>query len=135
MVELVEAIAHDVGRAVGLDEDSLHWTGLAVRESVINAVHHGNRDDGTKTVVVEFSTEMGPPASITICVRDEGAGFDPDEIADPLAAENLLSASGRGILLIRSFMDDVRIGRHRTGTEIRMTKRLPAVAAKPGDRR
>lgn len=135
MVELVESITHDIGRAVGLDDDGLHWTGLAVRESVINAVHHGNHDDRSKHVIVEFSTQAGPPPAVVISVRDEGAGFDLSEVADPLAAENLLSTSGRGMLMIRSFMDDVHIGRAPGGMEIRMTKRAPAVAAtESGDR-
>jgi serine/threonine-protein kinase RsbW len=135
MLELVEAITHDVGRAVGLDDDGLHWTGLAVRESVINAVHHGNRDDGSKFVAVEFSTTLGPPPSVTICVRDEGSGFDPATLADPLAPENLLNASGRGMLMIRSFMDDVHVGPVAGGMEIRMMKRAPAgVGVERGER-
>ena len=135
LLEFVESITHDVGRAVGLDDDGLHWTGLAVRESVINAVRHGNRDDGTKLVAVEYLTDAGPPASVTICVRDEGDGFDLNDVADPLAVENLLSASGRGMLMIRSFMDDVHVGRTARGMEIRMTKRAPAASVPDPDER
>jgi serine/threonine-protein kinase RsbW len=135
MVDLVETITHDIGRSIGLDDDGLHWTGLAVRESVINAIRHGNRDDRSKKVLVEFSTVAGPRAALTISIRDEGEGFDPSEVADPRAAENLLNAGGRGILMIRSFMDDVHIGRCPGGMEIRMTKRAPAESVGlPGDR-
>jgi serine/threonine-protein kinase RsbW len=102
--------------------------GVAVRESVINAIKHGNRNDTTKHVFVEFHLD---PAGdeLHIRVRDEGPGFDPEEIADPLAPENLLKASGRGIFLIRSFMDDVRLQRApEGGMEIRMVKRVHAAA-------
>jgi serine/threonine-protein kinase RsbW len=72
---------------------------------------------------VEFSTVDGV---LTVRVRDQGEGFDPDTLADPLAPENLLKASGRGIFLIRSFMDDVQLrNAPEGGMEVRMIKRLP----------
>ncbi len=103
----------------------MHWVGVAVRESVINAIKHGNQNDATKHVFVEFEThEMAVP-ELSIRVRDQGAGFDPEEVADPLAPENLLKSSGRGIFLIRNFMDDVRLQRApEGGMEIRMVKRV-----------
>jgi serine/threonine-protein kinase RsbW len=103
--------------------------GVAVRESVINAIKHGNRNDASKHVHVDFETSANGVPQISIRVRDEGEGFDPSEIADPLAPENLLKASGRGIFLIRNFMDHVLVQRApEGGMEIRMTKR-----AQPGD--
>ena len=79
-----------------------------------------------KHVFVEFADRpAGEPPELIIRVRDEGEGFDPESIADPLAQENLLKSSGRGIFLIRSFMDDVRLQRApEGGMEIRMTKRV-----------
>jgi serine/threonine-protein kinase RsbW len=60
-----------------------------------------------------------------VSVRDEGEGFDPEEVADPLAPENMLKSSGRGIFFMRSFMDDVRLARHpEGGMEVRMVKKL-----------
>ena len=126
MVDFVQIVSDHMGRSVGLDEDSLHWVGVAIRESVINAIKHGNRHDAAKHVFVEFeatTAELVP--ELTIRVRDQGEGFDPEEVADPLAPENLLKSSGRGIFLIRNFMDDVQLQRApQGGMEIRMIKRV-----------
>jgi serine/threonine-protein kinase RsbW len=104
---------------------------VAVRESVINAIKHGNRNDASKHVHVDFETSANGVPQITIRVRDEGDGFDPNGIADPLAPENLLKASGRGIFLIRNFMDHVLVQRApEGGMEVRMTKRAQAGDAK-----
>jgi serine/threonine-protein kinase RsbW len=132
MLDFVQVVSDHVGRAIGLDDDALHWVGVAIRESVINAIKHGNRHDLSKHVFVDFETgsDSGTPELI-IRVRDQGEGFEPGNLADPLAPENLLKSSGRGIFLIRSFMDDVHIQRApQGGMEIRMTKRVqPAAAA------
>lgn len=132
MVDLVQVVADHVARDAGLDDDSVHWVGVAIRESVINAITHGNHSDIGKRVFVEFHTVLEPgDRGLAIRVRDQGDGFDPESIADPLAPENLLKSSGRGIFLIRSFMDDVRLQRApEGGMEIRMVKRAqPAGAA------
>jgi serine/threonine-protein kinase RsbW len=128
MLDLIQVVSDHVGRSVGLDEDGQHWVGVAIRESVINAIKHGNRNDTGKRVFVEFSTQTVDHASeLTIRVRDQGEGFDPTTVADPLAPENLLKSSGRGILIIRSFMDDVQLGNApEGGTELRMIKRISA---------
>ncbi len=127
MLDCVQVVSDYLGRSVGLDEDDRHWVGVAVRESVINAIKHGNRNDASKHVHVDFETSAQTVPQITIRVRDEGEGFDPEEIADPLAPENLLKASGRGIFLIRNFMDYVQVQRApEGGMEIRMTKRAQA---------
>ena len=126
MLELVQVVGDHVARDVGLDDDAIHWVGVAVRESVINAIKHGNRHDAAKRVFVEFEkvNESGA-AGLSIRVRDQGEGFEPEEVANPLAPENILKSSGRGIFLIRSFMDDVRLERApEGGMEIRMTKRV-----------
>jgi serine/threonine-protein kinase RsbW len=132
MLDFVQLVSDHIGHDVGFDEDQVHWVGVAIRESVINAIKHGNHNDAAKHVFVEFETATERPGSeLTIRVRDQGEGFDPDLLADPLAPENVLKSSGRGIFLIRSFMDDVQL--HRSphgGMEIRMIKRmLPSSAA------
>jgi len=128
MLDLVQVVSDHIGRGIGLDDEAVHWVGVAVRESVINAIKHGNRSDTAKHVFVEFDTSSPPEEpELTIRVRDEGEGFDPEHLADPLAPENVLKSSGRGIFLIRSFMDDVRLQRApEGGMEIRMTKRVRA---------
>ena len=126
MLDFVQVVSDHVSRGVGLDEDSAHWVSVAIRESVINAIKHGNRNDSTKHVFVEFeSAKAADLPELTIRVRDQGAGFDPDMLADPLAPENLLKSSGRGIFLIRNFMDDVQLRRApQGGMEISMVKRV-----------
>jgi serine/threonine-protein kinase RsbW len=125
MLDFVQLVSDHIGRDVGLDDDTIHWVGVAVRESVINAIKHGNQNDSSKHVFVEFETSARTDPELTVRVRDQGAGFDPETIADPLAPENLLKGSGRGIFLIRRFMDDVQLQRApEGGMEIRMIKRV-----------
>jgi serine/threonine-protein kinase RsbW len=128
MLDFVQVVSDHMTRGVGLDEDSCHWVGVAIRESVINAIKHGNRNDGRKRVFVDIeATTLDQGPALSIRVRDEGEGFEPEEIADPLAPENLLKSSGRGIFLIRRFMDQVHLARApEGGMEIRMTKHVPA---------
>jgi serine/threonine-protein kinase RsbW len=126
MLDFVQVVSDHMGRLAGLDEDSLHWVSVAVRESVVNAIKHGNKNDESKRVVVEFTpVPVQEPRELVIRVEDEGEGFDPDELADPLAPENILKSSGRGIFLIRSFMDDVQLQRGATrGMQVRMVKKI-----------
>ncbi len=126
MLDFVQVVSDYVGKLSGLDEDQLHWVGVAVRESVVNAIKHGNQNDQSKRVIVEFSSvPHGEPDQLVIRVQDQGEGFDPDTLADPLAPENILKSSGRGIFLIRSFMDDVALQRvPGGGMEVRMVKKV-----------
>jgi serine/threonine-protein kinase RsbW len=128
MLDFVQVVSDHLSRRVGLDEDAMHWVGVAIRESVINAIKHGNRNDATKRVFVEFGTSMGDVPELSIRVRDQGEGFDPELVANPLDPENLLKSSGRGIFLIRNFMDDVQLRRApEGGMEISMLKRVQSV--------
>jgi serine/threonine-protein kinase RsbW len=126
MLDFVQVVSDHIGRMAGLDEDSLHWVSVAVRESVVNAIKHGNKNDESKRVVVEFTPmPLDDPEELVIRVEDEGEGFDPEEVADPLAPENILKSSGRGIFLIRSFMDDVQLRRGDVrGMQVRMVKKV-----------
>lgn len=128
MLDFVQLVSDRVGQLAGLDEDALHWLGVAVRESVINAIKHGNRQDAQKLVTVEFAfLPENRPTELVVSVLDEGEGFDPGEVADPLAPENILKSSGRGIFFMRSFMDDVRLRRRpEGGMEVRLIKKLAA---------
>src|ERR1041385_4090600 len=110
MLDFVQVASDHLGRVSGLDDEALHWVGVAVRESVINAIKHGNAGDERKRVYVEFTAlERESPPGMAIRIRDEGKGFDPAAVPDPLHPDNLLKASGRGIFLIRSFMDELRL--------------------------
>ena len=129
MLDFVQVVSDHLARSVGLDDDSLHWVSVAIRESVINAIKHGNKSDAAKHVFVEFETATDKVPELAIRVRDQGEGFDPETVANPLDPENLLKSSGRGIFLIRNFMDDVRLQRApEGGMEIRMVKRVQAAA-------
>ena len=130
MVDLVQILCDRMSHLAAFDEDAVHWVGVAVRESVINAIKHGNREDPGKLVTVEFAfTPIDEPAQLVVRVTDQGDGFDPQEIADPLAPENILKSSGRGIFFMRSFMDDVQLSRAPGGgMEVCMVKKLAAGA-------
>jgi serine/threonine-protein kinase RsbW len=126
-LDRVQEVAESVTRRLGFDEETVHWTAMAVRESVINAITHGNQSDPAKLVFIDFSaTPASQPADLIVRVRDQGRGFDPKLLDDPLEPENILKDSGRGIFLIRQFMDDVSVEpAHEGGMEIRMRKQLP----------
>ena len=116
ILDFVQVASDHLGRLAGLDDDALHWVGVAVRESVINAIKHGNREHADKLVTVEFT--FAPPAApgeLIVRVLDQGEGFEPEGVADPLAPENLLKSSGRGIFFMRNFMDDVTLRRADEG--------------------
>ena len=124
ILDFVQAVADQSGRRVGLDDEALHWVGVALRESLINAIQHGNSGDERKRVHVEFTLLEEEPPGLAIRVRDEGPGFDPAVLPDCLAPENLLKSCGRGIFLIRSFMDELVLQRApEGGMEVRMLKR------------
>jgi serine/threonine-protein kinase RsbW len=126
MLDFVQVVSDHLARGVGLDEDSLHWVSVAIRECVINAIKHGNRSDPAKHVFVELETgSTADVPQLAIRVRDQGEGFDPEQVANPLDPENLLKSSGRGIFLIRNFMDDVQLQRApEGGMEVRMVKKV-----------
>jgi len=127
-LDLVQAVTEHIARRLGFDDESLHWTAMAVRESVVNAITHGNQSDPAKIVFIDYTATPGSnPADFIVSVRDQGRGFDPEAIKDPLTPENMLSTSGRGVFLIRQFMDDVSMRRApQGGMEVRMTKHIRA---------
>lgn len=120
--EVAEDIARRVSSTAGFDEDDQHKIEMAVHESLINAIWHGNKNDASKHVWLRFQIHSD---RLEIHIRDQGMGFDPNNLPDPLAAENLLNVSGRGIFLIRSFMDEFRVRSVAgAGTEVTLVKRL-----------
>jgi serine/threonine-protein kinase RsbW len=130
MLEFVQVVSDHLGRRVGLDEEAVYWMGVAIRESVINAIRHGNANDESKRVHVEFTPLDGDTPGLVIRVRDEGAGFDLACLPDCLAPENLLKAGGRGLFLMRSFMDELVVQRApEGGMEVRMVKRVQSPQA------
>ena len=121
-VDDAENLVLKVAGEVGFQEEDLHKISMAVRESVVNAVVHGNRYSSHKKVHLIVA---GAKDRIEVTVRDQGNGFDLKSLPDPLAEENLLQQSGRGILLIRAFVDEFQMRRMApAGTEVRLIKYL-----------
>ena len=106
-----------LGKTLNYSGDDLFAVHLAMEEAIINAVKHGNKLDASKSVSVEYDVS---PERIDISVSDEGRGFDPSHLADPRLGENIYKMGGRGVLLIKSYMDEVEYS--RTGNTVRMIK-------------
>jgi len=121
-VDSAEELAVGMAERAGVDEDDLMKIGMAVRESMVNAVVHGNRYNANKKIRLSVAAN---PEQFTVRIADEGEGFDFDSLPDPLAPENLLKTSGRGIFLIRSLMDELQM-RHLEsgGIEVTMIKKF-----------
>ncbi|MGH9476737.1 MAG: ATP-binding protein [Terriglobales bacterium] len=130
-VDQAEAAAERVAASAGFDESEQHRIAMAVREITVNAVMHGNSYDLGKKVTIDF--ELLPDALI-VSIRDQGHGFDPAHVSDPLSPDNLLRQSGRGIFLARAFMDQVDVKPSSSGTSVRLIKhrqtRGPAAAGR-----
>jgi serine/threonine-protein kinase RsbW len=117
-----EAMVMQEAQRLGFDEEEQHQVAMAVRECMVNAVVHGNRYSKKKKVHLDIERSE---RSLTVTVGDEGEGFDLSSLPDPLSPENLLRQSGRGILLIRAFMDEFDLHpRPGGGTEVRLVKYL-----------
>jgi serine/threonine-protein kinase RsbW len=122
-VDKVEHKAGELAHEAGVAEDDIFGITMAVREAAVNAVVHGNGKDPAKQITVSFENTG---SSLIFTVADQGKGLDPETIPDPLAPENLLRGSGRGIFLIRSFMDEVHFRQLDPGTELTLIKHLGA---------
>ena len=129
-LEAVQGVAEDLGLRLGFDDDGRFAISMALREGINNAIIHGNQRDASKAVEVEF---LSYEDRLEIRVRDEGRGFDRAKLPDPLDPQNLLRPSGRGVFLIKHYMDTVDLARSaRRGGEIRMIKWLPGRVARDG---
>lgn len=119
-VDAAEETVLSAAQVLGFDEDDRHRIGMSVRECMVNAVVHGNRYNARKKVHLTVSRQ---PDRLVVVIGDEGEGFDVNSLPDPLANENLLRHSGRGLLLIQAFMDEFQIRpREPKGTEVKMVK-------------
>ena len=124
MIEMVQTVLSRAAEMAGFDDDAAHYLSVAVRESVVNAIKHGNQGDESKRVTVLLTAQ---PNSLEVRVQDQGAGFDPAAVPDPLAEENLLKTDGRGIFFMRQFMNEVSYSfPPRGGTVVKMVKRVDA---------
>lgn len=123
-VDALERAAEEFAGRVGFDEEIVPHVAMAVREAAINAVLHGNSYSSSKQITATFEANA---TDLIVRIADQGNGFDPDCLPDPLAQENILRGSGRGIFLIRAFMDEVHFRKLHPGTELTLIKhRAPA---------
>jgi serine/threonine-protein kinase RsbW len=125
-VNNAEETATRMATEAGFDDEEIMKISMAVREGAVNAVLHGNAYDPAKKVTLAFERTA---KDLVIVIRDQGKGLDESKIPDPLAPDNLMKTSGRGIFLIRSFMDEVEINPSKTGTELKMIKHVHGNAA------
>lgn len=131
-IELAQHLCGKLLEGREVPEETRHWLLMALREALANAIKHGNRQDVSKRIHLEMDV-VGENLQITI--RDEGEGFEPSKVDDPLAPENRLKTSGRGIFYMKTFMDDVRFRRvEGGGMEIVLTKNLGSAKEKEGNR-
>jgi serine/threonine-protein kinase RsbW len=126
-VGVIEAAAEKLAAEAGLDEDQQSHIAMAVREAAINAVLHGNEYDPARSIHLTFENTG---TDLIFTIADQGRGFDPDSLPDPLAPENLLRGAGRGIFLIRSLMDEVHFRQLHPGTELTLVKHLAPASGK-----
>lgn len=120
-VARIEAAAEKLAAEAGLDENECFHVSMAAHEAAINAVLHGNRSDPAKRVAASFENTG---TALVITIADQGRGLNPEAFPNPLAPGNLLRGAGRGIFLIRSFMDEVRFRPLHPGTELTLVKHL-----------
>ncbi len=118
-------IGHDVVKYVcnliGFDEDTTHWIILAVREGISNAIKHGNKLDENKKVKIRLVYEN---KELHVSIEDQGEGFNPESVDNPLLPDNLLKSTGRGIFYIKNFMDEVKYEFRDGKTLLKMKKAL-----------
>jgi serine/threonine-protein kinase RsbW len=123
-LDLIQTLTDCITDFMRFDEDSAHRIGMSVRESVTNAIQHGNKLDQNKKVDISFLIDTD---RLCISVRDQGSGFKADAIPSPLENDNLLKPSGRGIFYIRTFMDKVEFrSLPQGGIEVHMMKKVPS---------
>lgn len=118
-IEMVEKLSEQAADLLNFSEDEKDSLAIAVTEAVNNAIIHGNNKDVNKKVHIKFTFESN---AITVRVRDEGGGFNPNNVSDPLDPQNLLKESGRGIFILRALMDHVDFEFGEQGTTLVMTK-------------
>ena len=129
-IEMAQHLCSQLLEGREVPEETRHWILMGLREALANAIKHGNRQDPSKSVHLEMDIVAD---TLVISIRDEGSGFDPASVGDPLTPENRLKTSGRGIFYMKTFMDDVRFERHAGGgMQIILKKNLGAAKEKEG---
>jgi len=117
----IEEISEEIAEKMGMNEDEEDNLCIAITEVVGNAIVHGNDKDPKKKVQIEFKLEKD---KVSISVKDEGKGFDIDQLSNPLEPENIMKDSGRGIFILKTLMDDVSFDFSSEGTRVTFVMRI-----------
>ncbi len=117
----VATITEEICIRFGLIEDEIDDISIAVTEAVNNAIKHGNKEDSTKSIKIVFEVETD---RIKIRIKDEGKGFQLEEVKDPRKNENLLKDDGRGILIMKALMDEVEVLSGNEGNVLQLVKKI-----------
>lgn len=117
----VATITEEICIRFGLIEDEIDDISIAVTEAVNNAIKHGNKEDSTKSIKIVFEVETD---RIKIRIKDEGKGFQLEEVKDPRKNENLLKDDGRGILIMKALMDEVKVLSGNEGNVLQLVKKI-----------
>jgi len=117
----VATITEEICMRFGLIEDEIDDISIAVTEAVNNAIKHGNKEDSTKSIKIVFEIETD---RIKIRIKDEGKGFQLEEVKDPRKNENLLRDDGRGILIMKALMDEVKVLSGSEGNVLQLVKKI-----------
>lgn len=121
-LEQIERTSSQIAQEAGFDEDTIDDISIALTELVNNAIHHANQDDLSKNVHVSFYIEE--KKHLKISIKDEGTGFTPSQVNDPLHPDNIMLDNGRGLYLVNALMDSVEYKISKTGTEVIIIKNL-----------
>lgn len=121
-LQKVESVSSKVAAECGFDESAKDDLSIAITELFNNAILHGNKNDINKNIVLTYTCSK---TQLIVSIKDEGTGFTPEKLRDPLAPENLLAENGRGLYLAKNLMDDVKFNFTAQGTEVLIYKRLP----------
>jgi len=119
-VEEIEKLAAEAANIAGFNQEEQDSLAIAVTELANNAVIHGNKRDPNKKIYVTIDVV---DAEVRLIIRDEGKGFNPDTLSNPLDPENLLRESGRGVFIVRSLMDEISYDFSQGGTQVTLLKR------------
>lgn len=130
-IELVQVVLDDSLRETAMDDDSRYWVGIALREALANAIKHGNKEDPSKQVEVELRID---DEQVIVLIQDQGEGFDPKRVENPLEPDNLLKPDGRGIFYMNRFMDEITYDfAPEGGTVVKLRKRFDSPPPEQGD--
>lgn len=126
LTDMVHTVLENVCEGLGMDKETTHWFILAAREAVNNSIRHGYQGEPDKEVRIVLKTQA---RNLVVQVKDQGPGFDPEELPDPTRPENLMKTNGRGVFFMHRFSDGVKAYRHKGWFIVELSRQIPASQA------